>query len=197
MKKKILSLRKKNSMVTKTKISWEKNFREQLTGTMMRAECHRLCDVVSGSSECFDAMFALMFDADRQVAWHAAWVCEQASRRSPWLFTRQAVERVLDLAATTPLAGVQRLTLTMLLRLGLPEEMPVAFINRCFERMMSPQSPVAVQVQSMKLLHGLARREPAFREELRVCLEAADIDCYTTGYRTARRKVLADIGKMA
>ncbi len=181
-------------MITKVNNTKEQAYREQLAGPVTRAECRRLCDVVSESPADFAGMFSLMCDADERVAWHAAWVCEQASRRSPWLFTPEAVERVLGLAGATSFAGVQRLTLTMLLRLGLPEVVPVAFINQCFERMSSPKVPVAVQVLSMKLLYELARREPAFREELRVCLETVDVDCYTVGYRTARRRVLADLG---
>lgn len=173
------------------------SYREMLAGSVRQVNYHSLFASVAGSAEDFAAVFELMFDRDERTAWHAAWICEKVSERSPWLFTGLHLARIVELAVATPLTSVQRLSLSMVLNLGLPEEVPVDFINCCFERMVSLKSPVAVQALSMKVLYEFTRREPDFRAELQATLKAVDAEYYTVGYRSARRNILKRLNAVA
>jgi len=150
---------------------------------------------VSESSEDFSIVFELMFDKNEKTAWHAAWICEKVSERSPHFFSEKAIEQIVALAISTIFTGLQRLLLSMILNLGLPNEISVDFINLSFERMISPKSPVAVQVLSMKVLHEFTKREPDLKAELKAYLESIDIENYTSGYRSARKNILKKLQK--
>lgn len=170
-------------------------YKEILARSVRHVNYRQLFASVSESPEDFAVVFELMFDPDEKVARHAGWICEKVSGRSPWLFSEEALARMARLVVITPFTGLQRLLLTMILNLGLPDDMPVDLINVSFERMISPRSPVAVQVLSMKLLYEFTKREPDFRTELRACLESADEESYTTGYRSARKNILKKLQK--
>jgi len=166
------------------------NFKEILSKPVSQINYKVLFAEVSESYEDFCVVFELMFDADEKTAWHAAWICEKVSERSPHFFTKKSVERVVELAVSTTFTGLQRLLLSIVLNLGLPDEVSVEFINISFERMISQKSPVAVQVLSMKILYEFTKREPDFKTELKTYLESIDIENYTAGYRAARKNIL-------
>jgi len=163
------------------------NFKEILSKPVSQINYKVLFAEVSESYEDFCIVFELMFDADEKTAWHAAWICEKVSERSPHFFTEKSVERMVELAVSTAFTGLQRLLLSTILNLGLPDEIPVEFINISFERMISPKSPVAVQALSMKILYEFTKREPDFKAELKAYLESIDIENYTVGYRSAKK----------
>ncbi len=166
------------------------NYKELLAQSVSRVDYKELFLKVSNSPDDFSTVFRLMFDENEKVAWHAAWICEKVSETYPFFFSPKAMEEIINLAISTPYTGVQRLLLSMILNLGLPEELPVEFINISFERMISLKSPVAVQVLSMKILYEFTKREPDFRAELKAYLESVDIESYSVGYRSARKNVL-------
>ena len=163
------------------------NYKEILSKPVSQINYKVLFAEVSESYEDFCIVFELMFDADEKTAWHAAWICEKVSERSPHFFTEKSVERMVELAVSTAFTGLQRLLLSTILNLGLPDEIPVEFINISFERMISPKSPVAVQALSMKILYEFTKREPDFKAELKAYLESIDIENYTVGYRSAKK----------
>lgn len=166
------------------------NYREILAQSVQHINYKELFTVVSNNPEDFSTVFELMFDSNEKISWHAAWICEKVSERSPAFFSGKDIDRIVDLAIFTIFTGVQRLLLSMILNLGLPRDIPVEFINLSFERMISPKSPVAVQVLSMKILYEFTKREPDFKAELKAYLESVDIDNYTVGYRSARKNIL-------
>jgi len=171
------------------------NYKEILAQSVQHINYRQLFADVSESPEDFSLVFELMFDENEKVAWHAAWICEKVSERSPHFFSKKAIERIVTLAISTVFTGLQRLLLSMILNLGLPDEIPVDFINLSFERMISPKSPVAVQVLSMKILYEFTKCEPDLKAELKAYLESVDIENYTTGYRSARKNILKKLQK--
>jgi len=144
----------------------------------------------SENPEVFSEVFELMFDADEKIAWRASWICEKVSERSPHFYSEKNLERIILLATSTLFTGLQRLLLSIIFNLDLPENVSVEFINTCFERMVSLKSPVAVQVLSMKILYKFTKREPDFKGELKNYLESVDIENYSAGYRSARKIIL-------
>ena len=172
-----------------------KNYKEILAQSVQHINYRSLFAEVSNNRDDFFTVFELMFDENEKVAWHAGWICEKTSEMSPAFFSEKEIERVIELAISTTFTGLQRLLLSMLLNLGLPKNVPVEFIDISFERMVSPKSPVSVQVLSMKILYEFTKREPDFESELKAYLELADVDNYTVGYRTTRKNILKKLQK--
>lgn len=168
-------------------------FKEILEQSIQHINYRELFDTVSKSSEDFAIIFELMWDNKEKVAWHAGWICEKVSERSPRYFTDKHIQRIINLSITTSFTGLQRLLLSMILNLSLPEEIPVDFINVCFERMISPKSPTAVQTLSMKLLYETVKREPDLKQEFLAYLQSIEIQNYTTGYISARNNILKNL----
>ena len=166
------------------------NYKEILSQPISRIDYRVLFAEASESYEIFSVVFELMFDADEKTAWHSAWVCEKVSERSPHFYSEKQLKRIIELAVSTNFSGLQRLLLSIVLKLGLPAEISVEFINICFERMVSPKSPTAVQALSMKILCEFTKFEPDFKAELKVYLESIDIENYTVGYRSTRKNIL-------
>lgn len=171
------------------------NYKEILSRPVNRIDFTSILQAAIDDTDVFQTIFDQMFDPNEKIAWRSAWICEKVSEKYPDYFSEPAVNKIIELALSTPYTGVQRLTLSMLFNLPLPEEIPVDLINVSFERMVSPKSPTAVQVLSMKLLFLFSRREPDFAIELKSYLESVDADEYTVGYQTARRNILKKLSK--
>ena len=135
-------------------------------------------------------IYRLIFDSDDKVAWRAAWACQKISDKHPeWYNDQQFIEIGL-LTLTTKHGGLQRGCLSILNNLPLPDLIPVELINACFEWMVSPKSPIAVQALSMKLLHKICLQEPGFTVELIAYLENIDPNDYSAGFKSTRKNVL-------
>ncbi|NDV46563.1 hypothetical protein D0T49_05840 [Paludibacter sp. 221] len=166
------------------------NYKEILAQPVQKTNYHQLFDIVRNSPEDFKVVFELMFDENEKTAWHAAWICEKVSETHPDYFSEKSLQRIVELAVSTNYTGLQRLLLSMILNMGLPEDIPVEFINVCFERMVSPKSPTGVQALSMKILFEFSKKVPDFKPELKAYLESVDIENYTAGFVTARKHIL-------
>ena len=139
-----------------------------------------------------DAMiiYRLIFDTDDKVAWRAAWACQKISDRHPEWFSDQQFNEIAFLTISSKQGGLQRGCLSILNNLPLPTPIPVELINACFEWMVSPKSPIAVQALSMKLLHKICIMEPGFKVEMIAYLENIDPNDYSAGFKSTRKNVL-------
>jgi len=141
-------------------------------------------------ADSFSTIFELSFDADKSIAWKAAWVCNKICRINPEVITPERRNRITNEVIHTKHNGVLRSMLSILVDGGLPAQIPVEFINLCFERMVSPKGDVSHQVLSMKLLYQICLAEPAFAPELTAYLENISPADYTPGFNTTRKKIL-------
>jgi len=166
------------------------NYREHLS----RPLSHRFIDLlvqeilINPSDK--DLVFQLIFDPEIKVAWRAAWACQKISEKHPQWFNGSQFKILATLSITTSHGGLQRGCLSILNNLPVPAEISVEFINTCFERMVSPKSPIAVQALSMKMLFRICAVEPAFKSELIATLENIDPSDYSAGFNCTRRNVL-------
>jgi len=135
-------------------------------------------------------IYQLIFDEEIKVAWRAAWACQKMSERNPDWFTDHQFTELAALTISTPHGGLKRGCLSILNNLPLPGDIPVEFINACFDWMVSPKSPIAVQALSMKMLYRICLKEPDFKPELLAYLENIDSDAYSAGFNSTRRNVL-------
>ena len=135
-------------------------------------------------------IYRLIFDTDVTVAWRAAWAYQKISEKHPdWLNDLQFLE-IATLAISTSHGGLKRGCLSILNNLPVPNPIPVDFINACFDWMVSPKSPIAVQALSMKMLYRICVIEPAFKTEIIAYLENIDPNDYSAGFNSTRKNVL-------
>jgi len=166
------------------------NFREVLKNPSSIGQIDSIADVAGLSQRNFQSLFELAFDSDKSIAWRAGWACDKVCRKNPELLKVDQIERILNFVITETHKGVLRSLLSILNEHKLPENLPVEFINICFERMVSPKADVSHQVLSMKILYKLCQFEPAFREEFRAYLENISPQDYTPGFNSTRKKIL-------
>ena len=140
-------------------------------------------------------IYRLIFDADVTVAWRAAWAYQKISEKHPDWFNATQFMEIASLTITSAHGGLQRGCLSVLNNLPVPESISVDFINACFDWMVSPKSPIAVQALSMKMLYRICLIEPGFTPELIAYLENVDISDYSPGFKSTRKKVLNALTK--
>lgn len=171
------------------------DYRAQLLRPLSKRYIDQLVENVLIFPLDFPILFQLLFDEDEKVAWRAAWACSKMSEQKPDLFTQEQVGEIVILSLSTPYGGVRRGCLSMLFHLPLPNPIPVELINSCFEWMVSPKSPIAVQAYAMKMLYRICLQEPDFKAELIAYLETIDLQSYSIGFKTSRKNILKSLNK--
>ena len=171
------------------------DYREQLLRPLSKRYIDHLVQNILESPSEFPFLFELLFDADPKVVWRAAWACSKVSELSPFIFTSEQSERVLLLSLSTPNGGARRGCLSILYHLPLQASISVDFVNSCFEWMLSPRSPIAVQAYSMKLLYRICEQIPELSQELIAHLENLDPYSYSAGFNSTRKNILKSLNK--
>lgn len=166
------------------------NYREHLFRPLSKHFVDILVQEVFENPSDFDIIYNLIFDAEVKVAWRAAWACQKISEKQPKWFTDKHFDELAKLTISTTHGGLQRGCLSTLNNLDLPEQIPVDFLNACFEWMVSPKSPIAVQALSMKMLYSICEKEPDLKPELIAYLENIDFECYSPGFNSTRRNII-------
>jgi hypothetical protein len=166
------------------------DYREQLKHPASLRYIDKIALEVIQQPTDFQLLYSLVFDADNNVAWRAAWACEKVSEKHAHWYSDQHFNELSQLFISTKHEGLQRGCLSILSNVRLPESIPVDFINICFDRMVSLKSPIAVQALSMRMLLRICRQEPDFIPELKAYLENVDYESYSAGFNSTRKNVL-------
>lgn len=166
------------------------DYREHLIRPLSKLFVDQLVQEIFDYPSDMQIVYKLIFDSDEKVAWRAAWACQKISDKHPEWFTDLYFFELASLAISTAHGGLLRGCLSILNNLPIPEPIPVDFINACFDWMISPKSPIAVQSYSMKMLFRICIIEPDFKQELIAYLENLDAGSYSAGFNSARKNVL-------
>jgi len=166
------------------------DYREHLCNPLSKLFVDQLVLEVYTNPSDFERVYKLIFDQDEKVAWRAAWACQKISEKHPkWFLDKQFYE-LAALTISSSHGGIKRGCLSVLKNISLPNEIPVDFINSCFEWMVSAKSPIAVQALSMKILYRICKVEPDFCPELIAYLENVDFEDFSPGFRSTRNNIL-------
>lgn len=169
------------------------DYREHLSRPLSKRYVDNLVLEIFANPRDFDLVYQLIFDPDEKVRWRAAWACQKISEKYPQWFNDQHFFELANLALSTSHGGLHRGCLSIIKSISLPENIPVEFINACFDWMISPKYPIAVQAFSMRILYLICLREPDFRHELIACLENVDLECYSPGFKSTRKNILKSL----
>ncbi len=166
------------------------NYSEHLYKPLSKHFVDILVQEVLKNPSDFEIIYNLIFDTEVMIAWRAAWACQKISEKKPKWFTDKHFDELAKLTISTAHGGLLRGCLSTLYKLSLPKQIPVDFINACFERMVSPKSPIAVQALSMKMLFSISEKEPDIKPELIAYLENIDFEFYSPGFNSTRKNII-------
>ncbi|WP_321436851.1 hypothetical protein [uncultured Bacteroides sp.] len=168
------------------------NFEERLSSKLSRNFVDAIVVSVQNSPEDFGQLYSLIKSEEIKISWRAAWACEKLSESNPeWLISKY--EEITQLTFSTKHSGTKRLFLSILHNLPVPSEFPVELYNFCLEKMLSPDEAIAIQALSVKLAYKIALKEPELLSEIRLYLENAETEYFSTGVKNCIQNVLKKI----
>ena len=139
------------------------------------------------------ALYRLLFDADKRISDNAAWVFARFDLYSNrWLYSKR--DELTEEAMHTPSDTKRRLLFTLLLRQPFtPDNFRTDFFDFCLNRILAPEEPTAVRCLSVKLAYEQCRFFPELLTELQMTLEMTEREPLSAGMRTACRNTLKAI----
>ena len=168
------------------------NLKEQLSEALYHNFAEEFAYLILDNPESFPELYALTFDENPKTAWRAMWVCEKISYRFPeWFVDKRSelMQRTIQCANH----GSKRSMLNILLHLPVEKPISVAFLNFCLDHALSPQEPIAIQAQCIKMAYELCKKEPELLPELKYILENAEPEYYSKGVQNIIRNTLKQL----
>lgn len=170
------------------------NFREALTDRFGKNFANDIATAVRQYPEDFDKLYPLIRCGEEKISWRAAWVCECLSASHPqWFMPRYG--EITGILFTSPHTGLRRCLLSVLYTLPLPGEFPMQLYDYCIGRMLAPDEAIANQALCIKLAYKLGCAEPELHNELRVYLENAEPDYYSSGVKCVIKNTLKQLSR--
>lgn len=165
----------------------------RLLESLSRSTVDLLVQDAMQSKALFDKLLSLSFSDNKRLAWRAAWTLSHLHEKKPQLFEPHII-RMMEFLPQSNIDGVKRSFIYILSNTPF-DEYPVSFINLCFDWMLSPKQPVAIQVYCMRILVRVCMVYPDFKSELIVSLENVNVADYSKGFASARKNVLKSLSK--
>lgn len=177
---------------------FESYYRERLSKSIRKDDIYEMVYHAQGKEDnpAKQALYKLMYDRDRRVAYNAAWVfCNFDLYSNEWLYPKH--DELIDEAMRTTDDGKRRLMLVLLLRQPFDKEhLRTDFLDFCLNCINSSQESTSVRTLSIKLAYEQCKFYPDLLRELQSTLELLEPDLVSTGIRTVRRKTLAEIERI-
>ncbi len=168
------------------------DFEAKLSSTLSRNFVDAIVESVLFYPEDFEPLYSLVTNKETKLSWRAAWACEKLSELTPeWFIPKY--DEIVSLTLSMKHSGTKRLLLSILYNLPLPAEFPVELYNFCLEKMLSPDEAIAIQALCIKLAYKIALKEPELLSEIRLYLENAETEYFSTGVKNCIRNVLKKI----
>lgn len=168
------------------------DFETKLSSTLSRNFVDAIVESVLFYPEDFEPLYSLVTNKETKLSWRAAWACEKLSELTPeWFIPKY--DEIVSLTLSMKHSGTKRLLLSILYNLPVPAEFPVELYNFCLEKMLSPDEAIAIQALCIKLAYKIALKEPELLCEIRLYLENAETEYFSTGVKNCIRNVLKKI----
>lgn len=167
-------------------------YREMLKKPLSCGMIYVITDELKNNSDDFEIIYQLIFDPDVTVSWRAGWVCEKLAEKHPeWFEGRQ--EELTEKIINCRHDGTRRVLLSILYDIPVAKPFPVNLLDFSFAHMLDLNEPIAIQSLCVKMAYKLCLEEPELLPELKMYLETAETEYYSTGVRTCIRKVMQNL----
>ena len=164
---------------------------ERLKQTFSEGGAQEIYQDVKAEGDFLSFAKRYIFDSDYRVARNALWGLTKATDGE--LSELQVLlNELIDQAMLTENSSVRRLTLNIIERLKMDEDdLRNDFLDFCFEHMVSVKEFPGIQTLCMKLAYRMCTFYPELMDELKLTLEAMEIDFYKPAIKCLRKRILS------
>ena len=164
---------------------------ERLKQTFSEGGAQEIYQDVKAEGDFLSFAKRYIFDSDYRVARNALWGLTKATDGE--LSELQVLlNEQIDQAMQTENSSVRRLTLNIIERLKMDEDdLRTDFLDFCFEHMVSVKEFPGIQTLCMKLAYRMCTFYPELMDELKLTLEAMEIDFYKPAIKCLRKRILS------
>ena len=160
-------------------------YRNILAMPLCKLSIDKLVQEICLHPEYLKDIYQLISDDKIVVSWRAIWACEKVSE----------LDDIIQRLLVCKHDGSKRLLLSILYNVPASDPVSVDLLNYCLDHMLAPQESIGVQALSIRMAYQLCKSEPELLKELRLILENADTEYYSTGVKTTIRNILKKINK--
>ena len=149
---------------------------KEISNTLVKVKVEKLAALGSKHTYSLSDLLDLTFYPKREVAFRAAWILESIVQTDPQRFSPHVEEFLIRYPSQTNTSCQRHFSKIMMYLtdprsqklLRLPDEFALEpLVEKTFEWLIDPKSPVAVQVNCLEVLFNLRQQVPWIEEELR------------------------------
>lgn len=170
------------------------DFRSLLIQRLGKNFVNEIVEHLGQCPEQFPALYALVRDPEEKVTWRAAWVCEKLSEQFPEWFA-SLYDEISGILLASKHSGLRRCLLSTLHNLPVPADFPIHLYDYCIRQMLLPEEAIANQALCIKLAFKLGCAEPELLAELKIYLENAEPEYYSTAVKSTIKNTLRQLSK--
>ena len=157
-----------------------------------KRQCDRIVRYIGRDKERFAELMRLFFKGEYRITQRAAWPLSYVVRLHPELITPY-FKRLLDNLDKDDLhVAVVRNTVRLLQDVDIPAKFHGRVMNRCFEYIETPGTPIAVKAFSLTVLQNLSKKYPDILPELKLIVEE-QWEQAPPAFRSRARKILKSV----
>lgn len=146
------------------------NFKTKLSQRINMKEVNEIVLLTNGNDNAKQELYNLIFDENERVSYQAIWVMTHFStEENRWIFSKQ--DELINELMQCKHNGKRRTLLSLLYRQPLNNLFRMDFLDYCFEQLVSPKQPYAIQALCMKISYEACLSAPELLQELQTTLE--------------------------
>jgi hypothetical protein len=158
-----------------------------------KKQTDRIVAYIGHDKERFAGLIKLFFSGEYRITQRAAWPLSYCVRNHPELIAPYFKQLLDNLDRKDIHVAVIRNTVRLLQDVTIPAKFQGRVMNRCFEFIQAPETPIAVKAFSLTILSNLSADYPEIRGELRLIIED-QWEQATPAFRSRAKRVLKRMG---
>jgi len=144
---------------------------ELLKDELFKENKDRIVAWIGKDKDRFKSLIDLFFTGDNRIAQRAAWPLSYCVRNHPDLISPYYKGLLDNLDRKDIRPAVVRNTVRLLQDVTIPKKFHGRIMNKCFDLVQLPETPIAVKAFSLTVLSNLAEEYPEIAGELRLIIE--------------------------
>ena len=165
---------------------------ELLKDELFKENKDRIVAWIGKDKDRFKSLIDLFFTGDNRIAQRAAWPLSYCVRNHPDLISPYYKGLLDNLDRKDIHPAVVRNTVRLLQDVTIPKKFHGRIMNKCFDFVQLPETPIAVKAFSLTVLSNLAVEYPEIAGELKLIIED-QWDQATPAFRIRAKRVLKNL----
>jgi hypothetical protein len=165
-----------------------------LKDELFKEQKDRIVAWIGKDKDRFAGLIDLFFKGDNRIAQRAAWPLSYCVRNHPELITPYYKQILDNLDRKNIHPAVVRNTIRLLQDVTIPKKFHGRVMNKCFDLVQLPETPIAVKAFSLTVLSNLAAEYPEIAAELKLIIED-QWDHATPAFRSRAKQALKKMSR--